>query len=244
MRVYCNGNGSMDSSASVLESIPPRRMSARFADVDTWIFDLDDTLYPRSVGLHEQMKARVVRFIADLMNLSAAEAEAIHTDYYERYGATLQGLMELHGVDPAPFLDFVHAIDLSRLVHDDLLVKALEVLPGRRIVFTNSSRRHAASVLEALRMTDLFEATYSIEDCGFIGKPQGSAYASILAAHAIDPRTSAMFDDRIGNLVVPYGLGIRTVLISSSDDAGTSQPPHHVDAVTENLANFLNQGWR
>lgn len=230
----------MNNSASVLESISPRRTPGRFADVDTWIFDLDDTLYPRSAGLHEQMKARVVLFIADLMKLSAAEAEAIHTDYYERYGATLQGLMELHGVDPAPFLDFVHAIDLSPLSHDELLVKALETLPGRRIVFTNSSRRHATSVLEALKMTDLFEATYSIEDCGFIGKPQRSAYAGILAAHAIDPRTSAMFDDRVGNLVVPYDLGIRTVLVSPCGDAETSQVSSHIDAITESLASFFD----
>ncbi|MGL5166977.1 MAG: pyrimidine 5'-nucleotidase [Afipia sp.] len=231
----------MDSSASVLESVSSRRIPGRLADVDTWIFDLDDTLYPRSVGLHEQMKARVVRFIADLMNLNAAEAEAVHSDYYERYGATLQGLMELHGVAPAPFLDFVHTIDLSPLSHDDLLIKALEALPGRRIVFTNSSRRHAASVLEAMNMADLFEATYSIEDCGFIGKPQRSAYASILAAHAIDPRTSAMFDDRIGNLVVPHDLGIRTVLISPPNGAETFQAPRYVDAVTDNLARFLSR---
>lgn len=230
----------MDSSASALESISPRRVPGRFAGVDTWIFDLDDTLYPRSAGLHEQMKARVVRFIADLMNLNAAEAEAVHGDYYERYGATLQGLMELHGVAPVPFLDFVHTIDLSPLSRDDLLVKALEALPGRRIVFTNSSRRHAASVLEAMNMADLFEATYSIEDCGFIGKPQRSAYASIVATHAIDPRTSAMFDDRIGNLVVPHDLGIRTVLISPSNAPKTLQAPRHVDAVTDNLANFLS----
>ncbi len=234
----------MDSSANVLESVSPRRVPGRFAGVDTWIFDLDDTLYPRSAGLHEQMKARVVGFIADLMNLNTTEAEAIHSDYYERYGATLQGLMELHGVAPAPFLDFVHTIDLSSLSHDDLLVRALEALPGRRIVFTNSSRRHAASVLEAMKMTDLFEATYSIEDCGFIGKPQRSAYASILAAHAIDPRTSAMFDDRIGNLVVPHDLGIRTVLISPLSDPTTVQAPYHVDAVTENLGSFLSDGLR
>jgi putative hydrolase of the HAD superfamily len=231
----------MDSSASVLESVSSHRIPGRFADIDTWIFDLDDTLYPRSAGLHEQMKARVVRFIADLMSLNAVEAEAVHSDYYERYGATLQGLMELHGVAPAPFLDFVHAIDLSPLSHDDLLIKALEVLPGRRIVFTNSSRRHAASVLEAMNMADLFEATYSIEDCGFIGKPQRSAYASILAAYAIDPRTSAMFDDRIGNLVVPRDLGMRTVLIAPPNDAKTFQAPRHVDAVTDNLASFLRR---
>ncbi len=210
--------------------------------VDTWIFDLDDTLYPRSMGLHEQLRGRVVRFISDLMNLDVAEAEAVHADYYERYGATLQGLMERHDVAPAPFLDFVHAIDLSALSHDALLTDALKALPGRRLIFTNSSRRHAAAVLDAMKMTDLFEDIYSIEDCGFIGKPQHSAYASMLEAHAIDPEKSAMFDDRVGNLVVPHALGIRTVLVSPFPIPTMPEAPHHVDAIVDNLADFFATG--
>ena len=228
----------MVNTAVSLQPAKTLPMASRFADVETWIFDLDDTLYPRSIGLHEQMKHRVVTYVADLMNVSAAQAESLHLDYYERYGATLQGLMELHRVVPESFLDFVHAIDLTVLSPDKLLIKALEALPGRRLVFTNGPRRHAASVLNALKIDHLFEATYCIEDCDFVGKPQRSAYASILAAHAIDPMRSAIFDDRIGNLKVPHELGIRTVLISPSVP---SEPIDHVDAVTENIATFLTE---
>lgn len=213
----------------------------KFAGVETWIFDLDDTLYPRSTGLHGQLKGRVVQFIADLMKIDYAQAEAVHCDYYERYGATLQGLVELHGVTPAAFLEFVHAIDLSPLRHDAGLVESLLSLPGRRVVLTNSSRSHATAVLAALAISHLFDSIYSIEDCNFVGKPQQSAYAGFLAAHGINPRTSAMFDDRVGNLVVPHDLGMRTVLIADSASLASShrEMPDHVDLVVSDLPGFL-----
>src|ERR1700761_4914049 len=125
-------------------------MRDAFAHVDAWIFDLDDTLYPRSIGVHRQLKHRVVLFIADHMKIDHAAAEAVHLDYYERFGATLQGLVELHGVAPRAFLDFVHDIDLSVLTPNEDLVAALRMLPGRRVIFTNASRAHAAAALNAM----------------------------------------------------------------------------------------------
>jgi putative hydrolase of the HAD superfamily len=212
-----------------------------FSLVNTWIFDLDDTLYPQSIGLHDQLKRRVVCFIADYMKIDRAAAETVHLDYYERFGATLHGLVELHGVAPLSFLDFVHDVDLSALSRNDELIAALRVLPGKRVIFTNSSRRHAEAVLEAMGMVDLFDATFSIEDGDFIGKPQRRAYERFLDAHGIDARSSAMFEDRVGNLVVPHELGMRTILLVEplvGTDAVLN--PEHVDAVIENLAAFLN----
>jgi len=171
-----------------------------FVHVNTWVFDLDDTLYPRSVDLHGQMRARVVSFIADYMKVDRATAEAVHFDYYERFGSTLQGMVQLHGVAPHAFLDFVHDIDLSVLVHNDDLISALRALPGRRIIFTNAPRGHATSALEAMGMADLFEAIASIEDSEFIGKPNLSAFSGFFEAHGVNPKTAAMFEDRPGNL--------------------------------------------
>src|ERR1700712_1139179 len=118
----------MTGSTATLESNSAGSRRDAFAHVDTWVFDLDDTLYPRSIGIHHQMKQRVVLFIADHMKIDHAAAEAVHIDYYTRYGATLQGLIERHGVAPHAFLDFIHDVDLSALTHNDDLIAALQAL--------------------------------------------------------------------------------------------------------------------
>jgi putative hydrolase of the HAD superfamily len=214
-----------------------------FAHVDTWVFDLDDTLYPRSIDLHGQMRSRVVSFIADHMKIDRAAAEAVHFDYYERFGSTLQGMVQLHGVSPHAFLDFVHDIDLSVLVHNDDLIDALKALPGRRIIFTNAPRGHATSALKAMGMADLFEAIASIEDSEFIGKPNLSAFSDFFEAHGVDPKTAAMFEDRPGNLLVPHQLGMRTVFVVDPlfEDMDRVARPAHADLVVTDLTGFLRR---
>jgi putative hydrolase of the HAD superfamily len=214
-----------------------------FAHVDTWVFDLDDTLYPRSVDLHGQMRARVVSFIADHMKIDRAEAEAVHFDYYERFGSTLQGMVQLHGVSPHAFLDWVHDIDLSVLVHNDDLIDALKALPGQRIIFTNAPRHHATAALEVMGMADLFEAIASIEDSEFIGKPNLSAFSGFFEAHGVDPTRAAMFEDRPGNLLVPHQLGMRTVFVVDPlfEDADRVERPAHADLIVTDLTGFLRQ---
>jgi putative hydrolase of the HAD superfamily len=231
----------MTASTATLESGRAGGRRDGFADVDTWVFDLDDTLYPRSIGLHDQMKRRVVLFIADHMKIDHAAAEAVHLDYYQRYGATLHGLIDLHGIAPRAFLDFIHDIDLSVLGRNEDLIIALRALPGRRIVFTNASRGHAVAALEAMGMSDLFDAIASIEDSDFLGKPHLRAFSGFLDAHGINPRTAAMFEDRPGNLVVPHELGMKTVLVidPSIDAIETLSRPPHVDVVVADLTAFL-----
>jgi putative hydrolase of the HAD superfamily len=216
-------------------------MCDAFAHVDTWVFDLDDTLYPRSVGIHGRLRERVVLFIAEHMRIDHASAEAIHLDYYERYGATLHGLVDLHGIKPRVFLDFVHDIDLSVLTPNSDLIAALRALPGSRVVFTNASRAHAVAALDAMGMADLFDAIGSIEDSGFVGKPHLKAFSGFFSAHGIDPRRSAMFDDRAGNLLVPHQQGMKTVLVVEPFGNGADEfvKPPHVDAVIKNLTAFL-----
>lgn len=218
-------------------------MRDAFAHVDCWVFDLDDTLYPRSRGIHRQLKQRVVLFIADHLKIDPVAAEAVHLDYYDRFGATLQGLVELHGVAPRTFLDFIHDVDLSALVPDDGLIAALRALPGRRVVFTNASRGHAVAALDAMGMADLFDAIGSIEDGDFVGKPHPSAFSGFFAVHGIDPKTSVMFDDRVGNLIVPHDVGMKTVLVVDPE-IGELEPvdkPAHVDVVISNLVTFLSR---
>ncbi|SHN67767.1 pyrimidine 5'-nucleotidase [Bradyrhizobium erythrophlei] len=218
-------------------------MRESFAHVDTWVFDLDDTLYPRSVDLHGQMRDRVVTFIANHMKIDRTAAEAVHRDYYERFGSTLQAMVQLHGVSPNAFLDFVHQIDLSVLVHNEDLIGALRALPGRRIIFTNAPRGHATSALKAMGMADLFEAIASIEDSAFIGKPNLSAFSGFFEAHGVDPKTAAMFEDRPGNLLVPHELSMKTVLVVDPlfEDADRVAKPAHADLIVTDLTGFLRQ---
>lgn len=236
----------MLASATTMEVERNSDMRDAFAHVDNWVFDLDDTLYPRSIGLHHQMKQRVVLFIADHMKIDHAAAEAVHLDYYERYGATLQGLVELHGVTPRSFLDFIHDIDLSALAPNPELIAALQALPGRRTIFTNASRGHAAAALKAMGIADLFDAVGSIEDSDFVGKPHLRAFEGFFAAHGINPATASMFEDRGGNLVVPRQLGMKTVLVVepaltvAGAEAATVKP-QHVDVVVQNLTAFLRE---
>lgn len=231
--------------AATMEVEEPGEMRSAFAHVESWVFDLDDTLYPRSLGLHNRLKQRVVLFIADHLKIDSAAAEAVHLDYYERFGATLQGLVELHGVPPNVFLDFVHNIDLSSLAPNEALNEALRALPGRRFVLTNASRAHAAAALNAMGMADLFVTIASIEDNDFVGKPHPDAFQRFFEAHSIDPVVSAMFEDRAANLVVPHRLGMKTALVIDRMPEDVSigraaERPRHVDAVVDDLAAFLN----
>ncbi|RZN31957.1 pyrimidine 5'-nucleotidase [Bradyrhizobium sp. Leo121] len=216
-----------------------------FAHVENWIFDLDDTLYARSIGLHEQLRRRVVAFIADHMKIHLAAAEAMHLDYYERFGSTLQGMVELHGVAPDEFLDFVHDIDLSALSPNLRLIASITALPGKRVVFTNASRGHALAALAAIGLSDVFDVVASIEDSGYVGKPHRSAFENLFVRHGIDPTASAMFEDRAGNLVAPRELGMKTALVVDPilhvDRLNGVQEPDHVDVVVTNLAVFLDE---
>lgn len=222
-----------------MTAVDPTSLRAAFDRVRTWIFDLDDTLYSSALGLHESMRRRVVLYLERRLAVTTEAAAALHLDYFGRYGTTLQAVMQVHGDDPAAFLDFVHDIDLSGLRADPDLVRALDALPGRRVVFTNGSRRHAEAVLDAMEMGHLFETVWNIESCGFVGKPQLSAYEGFLAACGIEPGTAAMFEDRACNLVVPHDLGMRTVLVvpADGDPAGPAGPS--VDFSTDDLAAFL-----
>lgn len=206
-------------------------------DADIWIFDLDDTLYPRASGLREQMNARILHLIEESTGYAPDRALALHRDYVARYGTSLVGMARHHGVAPETFLSFVHEIDLSPIQADAPLAAALAALPGRRIVFTNSARHHTERILERLGVGSLFEAVCSIESCGFIGKPDRVASEILCADFGIDPDRAVMFDDRTVNLKAPFDLGMRTVLVDCEGQAASAP---HIHRSTDNLSLFLS----
>ena len=205
----------------------------RFAHVETWVFDLDNTLYPPAIRLFEQVEARMRAYVMYALGVDAEEADRLRGIYWRRYGMTLTGLMQEHGLAPEPFLEHVHDIDLTEVAPTPVLVAAIAALPGRKIVHTNGSRLHARRVTTALGLGGAFDALYGIEDTGFVPKPEAAAFAAVAGAAGLAPRRAAMFEDDARNLAVPHGLGMRTVLV------GPAQVAAHVEHQTEDLAGFL-----
>jgi putative hydrolase of the HAD superfamily len=209
-----------------------------FAHVETWIFDLDNTLYHPSARLFDQINVRMTGFIIRALDVSRAEADALRRRYWGQYGTTLRGLIDEHGIDPARFLDEVHAIDLSALAPDADLAEAVRRLPGTRIVHTNGPRAHAERVLAARGLAGLFDAIYGIEDKALVPKPRRDAYDRIVRLAGIDPCRAAMIEDDVRNLEVPKALGMATVWLCHQ--GGATDPPY-VDRRISGLTEFLRE---
>jgi len=211
-----------------------------FADVRTWIFDLDNTLYPPSAGVLAAVDARITRYIARELGVGRAEAERIRRRTWAHHGLTLTGLIAEHGVAPGGYLADVHAVDLSALRPQPALGRALARLPGRRVVHTNSARAHAARVLAALGLAPVFDAVFAIEDKGLVPKPRAQAYAHVLDRTGADPARAAMIEDSASNLVEPHRLGMRTVwLAHDPGDATPAHVGHRIGDLEEFLASVV-----
>lgn len=208
---------------------------ASFAHVETWVFDLDNTLYPPEVRLFDQIEARMTAYVMQVLGVGAAEASRLRDEYWRNHGTTLAGLMDREGFDPVPYLADVHDIDLSTIAPAPLLRAAIEALPGRKLVYTNGSREHARRVTCALALEGVFDALYGIEDAEYAPKPHAQAYATVFAIDGVDGRSAAMFEDDPRNLAVPHGLGMRTVLVGPGD----IEP--HIHYRTNDLAEFLGR---
>jgi len=209
-------------------------VAAQFAHVETWVFDLDNTLYPPGARLFEQVEARMTAWVAEALDLGTAEADRLRRRYWASHGTTLAGLMEVHGIEPAGYLAHVHDISFDALAPDPALAAALARLPGRRIVHTNATAGYAARVLEALGLAELFDALYGVEEAGLQPKPRAAAFEAVREADGLAPERAAMFEDDARNLAAPHAMGMRTVHV-----APAAQPAPHIHHHTDDLAAFL-----
>ena len=220
-----------------------------FKGVDAWIFDLDNTLYPRSCDLFAQMDVRMTAFIENLLNLPFDDARKIQKDYYRDYGTTLRGLMIEKKINPKDYLDFVHDIDYAPVKDAPDLRAALEELPGRRVIFTNGDVPHAKRTTDRLGITDLFDHVFDIVASDLIPKPHRAPYEQFLGVTGIEPTRAAFFEDLPRNLAVPHEMGMRTVLVIDPptgsvprmDWETTISNEEHVHHTTDDLAAFLKQ---
>jgi putative hydrolase of the HAD superfamily len=224
--------------------------SARgFTDIDTWVFDLDNTLYPHHVNLWQQVDQRIGEFVGAHLKVSAEEARRIQKDYYRRYGTTMRGMMTEHGVRADDFLAYVHQIDHSPLQPNPAMGAAIARLPGRKLILTNGSTDHADKVLQRLGLDAHFEAVFDIVAAELEPKPAPQTYQRFLKLHGVDPARSAMFEDLARNLVVPHQLGMTTVLVVPDGSSEVvreaweleGRDAAHVDHVTDDLTRFLQK---
>ena len=206
----------------------------QFHHVRNWVFDLDNTLYPPSARLFDQIEVRMTAFVMEALGVERGEADRLRRHYWQLYGTTLAGLMHEHDVDPAPYLTTVHDIDLGHLEPDPALRAGIAALPGRRIVYTNGSAPYADRVLRARGLDGLFDAVYGVEHAGFRPKPERAAFETIFARDGIAADRAAMFEDDPRNLAAPHAMGMRTVHV-----APEPEPAAHIHHHTDDLAAFL-----
>jgi putative hydrolase of the HAD superfamily len=205
-----------------------------FTHVTGWVFDLDNTLYPPSARLFDQIEVRMTAWVQQALGVDRAEADRLRRHYWRTHGTTLAGLMAEHGVDPGPYLTDVHDIVFDALEPDPVLAARIRALPGRRIVYTNGSAPYAERVLAARGLAGLFDAVYGVEHAGFRPKPERAAFETVFARDGITPATAAMFEDDPRNLAAPHAMGMRTVHVAPDPD-----PADHIHHHTDDLSGFL-----
>ncbi|MDB5506190.1 MAG: family hydrolase [Devosia sp.] len=219
------------------------------AHVTDWVFDLDNTLYPRTCNLFAQIDSLITAYVMDVTQLEFDAARLLQKSYYRNFGTTLNGLMQLHEVDPDHFLNTVHRIDYSPVDPHPELAAAISALPGRKFILTNGDVGHAHAVLGRLgSLGEVFTDVFDIRAMAYRPKPLPEAYSVFLAKHGIDANRSAMFDDLEKNLKVPHDTGMVTVQVIAADDFAHAQVESwelersgaaHVHHTTADLAGFL-----
>ena len=208
----------------------------KLSEIDCWIFDLDNTLYPASVDLFGQINIKMSNYIMRLLDVDELTAEKMRAEYWKKYGTSLAGLMQNYKIDPSDFLKFVHDIDFSVLPKDLDLLDALNNLPGRKLVYTNGTVPYAREVLKYRGLLSVFNEIYGIEDATYIPKPFPEAFEIIFSKAKIVPNRSAMFEDEERNLEVPFKLGLKTILVSDGQSNGK-----YVNYSIRRLSDFLRQ---
>ena len=211
--------------------------------IDTWIFDLDNTLYSADSGIFQQVHKLMGKFIVEHLNVNINEAKNIQRKYYKKHGTTLRGLMDNHGIDPDSFLEEVHKLDYSIVSPNLKLAKNLENLNGKKFIFTNANKKHADIILDKLQITNLFEGIFDIKMANYIPKPEIQTYEKLIETYNINPNKTIMFDDIAKNLVPASKIGFTTVWIdvgheNFSDDIASSKK--YLDHQTKDLSNWLS----
>lgn len=188
------------------------------AKTPVWVFDLDDTLHHATPHIFPHINRAMTDYIERHLSLDYAAATALRQQYWQRYGATLLGLIRHHGVDPHHFLAETHNFENlgSLIITAPALANTLKRLPGRRIIFSNAPRAYTHEVLALTGLLPLFDAIYTVESFGFQPKPLRSGFLRLLRKERIQPCQAIMIEDSLTNLVMAKRLGMHTLWVTRS----------------------------
>ena len=213
-----------------------------FQSTKYWIFDLDNTLYSGDTKVFEQVSNRMTKYVSDKLNINLDKAKKVQTDYFHKYNTTLNGLIKNHKIDANDFLDFVHDINIDFLKKDLKLNKELEKLDGKKIIFTNGSKKHALNITQKIGIDHHFDDFFDIIDANFVPKPFIEPYKKIVEKHKIDPKICAFVEDIARNLKPAYEMGMTTVWIENNEPwAKKFSDSDFVNFRTNNLSEFLKK---
>ena len=213
-----------------------------FRSIKYWIFDLDNTLYSGDTKVFDQVDKKMSKYISDKLNVSIEEAKKIQKSYFYEYNTTLNGMIKNHKIDPAEFLEFVHDIDIDFLQKDPDLAKEIEKLEGKKIIFTNGSRKHAINITKRIGIDQYFDDIFDIVNANFIPKPAMEPYKKLVEKHKIDPKLCVLVEDIARNLKPAYEMGMKTIWIENDEPwASKFSDSEFVNYKTNNLSEFLKK---
>ena len=210
--------------------------------VKYWIFDLDNTLYSGKTKVFEQVDKKMSKYISEKLNITIEEARKIQKNYFHEYSTTLNGMIKNHKIDANEFLEFVHDIDIDFLKKDLELQKELLKLKGKKIIFTNGSRKHALNVTQKIGIDQCFDDIFDIVDSNFVPKPAIEPYNELVKKHKIDPKSCLFVEDIARNLKPAYEMGMKTVWIENEEPwAKKFSDSSFINYKTNNLSEFLKK---
>jgi len=207
-----------------------------------WIFDLDNTLYSGKTRVFEQIDKRMSKYISGKLNVSIVEAKEIQKKYFYKYNTTLNGMLKKHKIDANEFLEFVHDIDIDFLKKDLTLSEELRKLKGKKIIFTNGSKKHALNVIRKIGIEQHFDDIFDIVDSNFVPKPTMEPYKKLVEKHKIDPNLCVLIEDIARNLKPAYEMGMKTIWIENDEPwAAKFSDSDFINYKTKNLTEFLKK---
>jgi len=194
----------------------------RISAMNAALFDLDNTLYHPEHDLFSLIDVRINRFMLDVAAIPHNEVDGLRRQYWQKYGATLQGLIRHHNIDPELYLDYVHDVDVTtRIKPDHVLRKTLARLQLPCYIFTNGSRQHAERVTRALGIADQFTDIFDIRIAAYQPKPNPEPYLGVLQQLGIPASECVMIEDSAANLNQAKGLGMKTILVRTGQRDST-----------------------
>ena len=213
-----------------------------FRSIKYWIFDLDNTLYSGDTKVFDQVDKKMSKYISGKLNVSIEEAKKIQKNYFYEYNTTLNGMIKNHKIDPDEFLEFVHDIDIDFLQKDPDLAKEIEKLEGKKIIFTNGSRKHAINITKKIGIDQYFDDIFDIVNANFIPKPAIEPYKKLVEKHKIDPKLCVLVEDIARNLKPAYEMGMKTIWIENNEPwAKEFSDSNFINYKTNNLSKFLKK---